>query len=1227
MQAPDQLALKRQIENHRKRGTFLCWVGLTLASGLALMALTWGAVVLLDIARPNSDARVTVIAALLGFVSNIPFIGDATVNLLAEVGLSQENVENLYNFAFLAGVTVAIPSVITLAGRMYFYWFSPFDSASLAPILMPHAFDPLRHMIGADPDDMVLPWHDPEAGPRFEAHSALCDLCFGEGDKLEYQLLLGGPGAGKSRLAVEFARRSLAKLSADSEGESVIHGPNNTDRLMTWRDYLTSWWRVRVLKKAPTQNDPWDIGWIKPEMFVKGAAKTKKDIRVAMSQLQMWRPRRPTFLLLDDPLPGNAIMAVDMLQEASQHYRHRVRLLIVNQSIPSDLQITHKQHKGDWDFRGYQTYSDPILLPSIDQFDDGELRRLVYTIPSNLAQPIVGDAGIAKFRKITRANPLLIELALSWLRRVKSFADMSEDSLLEERAERIFEAIKTAGMESDVADLLAMATIASGCATNFETNDGTNITNVWEAFNLRRIDQTTLARLYPTQTERRGEELPPIQPKMIGLAFVRRVLSELHQADQDRIIKCAWQANPRGTLRTLLGIDADYAVRHGHDPLRDAFERSPIQHAGLSDLEVFRVLSRTSCLAHVTDWNEGRPLIGAGLLAAAERAAQLLDVEALEQALEETVAWSRKGMDGFYVREAAASRMVGFLMRELQGRGALFSNRSLAAFEDWMRHCQSGKCALSTWRETKQHRKLVAPKDYDTERMQSLAYASLSREVRLFGLIVWAEMQEDSDESVRVETARSRIKAEDAIRASDKSAWKVVAKQVDRILAGDGLNSVVHLRALLSAISVCAFAGEQLMLKYIEELDRIAAPFPESEAIQQERAAAWRVVAYASTDDCAACQRHAERVDRIAAPFPESEAIQKQRAEAWRFVAYASNDDRAACQRHAETVDRIAAPFPESEAIQKQRAEAWCLVAYTSNDDRASCQRHAETVGRIAAPFPESEAIQTERAMAWRFVAYASTDDRAACQRHAERVDRIAAPFPESEAIQTERAMAWRFVADASTDDRAACQRHAETVGRIAGPFPESEAIQQERATAWRFVAYASTDDRAACQRHAETVDRIAGPFPESEAIQQERATAWRFVAYASTDDRAACQRHAETVDRIAAPVPENEAIQRERAEAWRFVAYASTDDRAACQRHAETVDRIAGPFPESEAIHQERATAWRHVAYAFWDDPKACQQFVETVGRIAALFPKSAAIQQELATARRNLDLSKSDC
>jgi len=1058
MQAPDQLAMKRQIQTHRKLGTFFCWVGLTIMGGLALMALTWCAVVVLEALKPDLDARITIIAALLGLVSNIPLFGDAIVNFLGEIGLSQDNVENLYSFAFLAGATAAIPFIIRLAGSIYFCWFSPFDSASLSPIFAPQAFDPLRQVIGADPDDKVLPWHDPEAGPRFEAHKALYDLCFGEGDTLEYQLLLGGPGAGKSRLAVEFARRTLAKLSASSEGASVIHGPDNTDRLMTRLDYLASWLRVRVLKKAPTQDDPWDIGWIKPEMFVKGQAKSKKDIRVALSQLQTWRPRQPTFLLLDDPLPGNAVMALDLLQEASQHYRHRVRLLIVNQSIPSDLQITHKHHKGDWDFRGYETYSDPILMPSIGQFDDGELRRLVYTIPSNLAQPIVGDAGIAKFRKITRANPLLIELALSWLRRARSFADMNEDSLLEERADRIIESIKTAGMESDVADLMAMATIASGCSTNFETDDGATASNVWEIFNLRRIDQATLVRLYPTQNTRRGEELPPIQPKMIGLAFVRRVLSGLHQADQDRIIKCAWQANPRGTLRTLLGIDADYAMRHGDDPLRDALERSPIQQAGLSDLEVFRVLSRTSCLAQVTDWNEGRPLIGAGLSATAERAAQQLDVEALEKALEETVAWSRKDMDGFYVREAAASRMVGCLMRELQSRGALFSNRSLAAFEGWMRHCQSGKGALSMWREAKQRRKLVAPKEYDTEHMQALAYGALSLEIRLFGLIVWAEMQEDSDESVSVETARTRIKAEDAIRASDKSAWSVVAKQVDSILAGDGLNSLVHARALLSAISVCAFAGEQSMLKYIEELDHIAAPFPESEAIQKERAIAWRIVAYASTDDRAACQRHAETVDRIAAPFPESEAIQKERAIAWRHVAYASWDDRAACQRHAETVDRIAAPFPESEAIQKERAEAWRIVAYASMDERAACQRHAETVDRIAAPFPGSEALQIERAVAWRIVAYASTDERAACQRHAETVDRIAAPFPESETIQEQRAEAWRNVAYAFRDDRAACQRHAETVDRIAAPFPASEAIQKERDRAWRNLSHREGD-------------------------------------------------------------------------------------------------------------------------------------------------------------------------
>ncbi|MBM1596915.1 hypothetical protein JQU79_18995 [Sulfitobacter mediterraneus] len=63
-------------------------------------------------------------------------------------------------------------------------------------------------------------------------------------------------------------------------------------------------------------------------------------------------------------------------------------------------------------------------------------------------------------------------------------------------------------------------------------------------------------------------------------------------------------------------------------------------------------------------------------------------------------------------------------------------------------------------------------------------------------------------------------------------------------------------------------------------------------------------------------------MDRIAGPFPESEAIHQERATAWRHVAYAFWDDPKACQQFVETVGRIAALFPKSAAIQQELATA-----------------------------------------------------------------------------------------------------------------------------------------------------------------------------------------------------------------------------------------------------------------------------------------------------------------
>ena len=627
---------------------------------------------------------------------------------------------------------------------------------------------------------------------------------------------------------------------------------------------------------------------------------------------------------------------------------------------------------------------------------------------------------------------------------------------------------------------------------------------------------------------------------MIGMAYARRVLRDLGEADQDKIVRCAWQANPQGTLRTFLSLDEAYAIHNQIDPVREAFKRNPINQAGLSDLETFRLLSRISCRSQISDWQEGRPRIGAGLAYAAERLAENLSTDEVEQVLQETVQWFRRGSEQFYLREATASRMVAYLMCELHRRGALFSDRSLSAFEDWMKTCHGGKTALDYWLQSGISAKIITPLSYDAERVSTLAYTAFKREVRCLGHLVLTSVDEGDTASRRMEIRKVWIEAEKSVLEITHSNLTSIMEEVDTIIGAGPLDPIDHLRALRSVVVTASTStktqARSTNLSYVKEVDRIAAPFPENEAIQQERAEAWRHVTYAFSDDRTACQRHAETVDRIAAPFPEIEAIQIERAEAWSYVTYAFINDRTACQRHAETVDRIAAPFPENEAIQQERVEAWRHVTYAFNNDRTACQRHAETVDRIAAPFPEIEAIQKERVVAWRYVTYAFRDDRTACQRHAETVDRIAAPFPEIEAIQKERVVAWRYVTYAFNNDRTACQRHAETVDRIAAPFPENEAIQEQRVEAWSHVTYAFRDDRTACQRHAETVDRIAAPFPEIEAIQKQRVEAWSDVTYAFRDDRTACQRHAETVDRIAAPFPENEAIQQERAEAWRYV-------------------------------------------------------------------------------------------
>ena len=128
-------------------------------------------------------------------------------------------------------------------------------------------------------------------------------------ERLGVAVLVGGDGEGAARLVAAFARQldrddELAALSAESRLQGL-----RLKLAVKWHELW--WWR----RRHPRQ--PWDCGYLSegPAMVVR---------------LAQFRPRRPT-LIIANALGGEDLARVlRVLGAAQAHYRHPVRLLVMD---------------------------------------------------------------------------------------------------------------------------------------------------------------------------------------------------------------------------------------------------------------------------------------------------------------------------------------------------------------------------------------------------------------------------------------------------------------------------------------------------------------------------------------------------------------------------------------------------------------------------------------------------------------------------------------------------------------------------------------------------------------------------------------------------------------------------------------------------------------------------------------------------------------------------------
>ncbi len=1079
-------------------------------------------------------------------------------------------------FPYVAVGALVFFKARTLATSLQSRLFEPYDARTLDPIRAPHAFDPLRPTLRG-PDDRPLTsvrggpgsaretlWADATAAIRSleGRRNAKPERPFG------FLVIVGRPGSGKTRFAVDLARELGLRARLGGDGSN--------------RPSAMSWFRVQALGRPCGPDDPWDSGWLQADA-------------AHLERLKKWRPRRPTMLLLDDPLSDEAKAVVQELARQADSFAFPVRLVIVNQTFPPDLDRMSALRRLEDAEGGLAAF----VLTDETRFTVADVRLLALGGALNERQQkaLWKTEDVERFVRLTEGNPLLVEIVFAMLREGKNLFDLDnemidreKDALLAERAKRIVEALSVAGFATaDAQQAFATATLAGG---------NVNKDRIVKDFRLPDKAREKLRAIFPVDEIDLKNRLPAIRPEQIGYAFASLVYDDASDEDRERMIAHGWREGARNMLRLSVLFGGRTTA------LGMALVKGPPEGAGVPASTLFLAYAEAAIVVpdHVHLDAAERERRDRLMEQALSHVAKVPPDEARmaqERLFEFPVEFTRRA-----VRTELWCVAIGALLARLPPVKAVDDDLQalLTRLKDIVADGSAGAGALH------------ALQDGMAAHLRDLAFGDAPMRALLAVVAAMDPQLRRRDFADLFSTAACIQPPEETI-----------------LIDGDEREQIMFWRTLaivsINRTAVCQRAALRL--------DALAAQphLADDRDIQLERAQVWRGLSYARDQNAASCLEAVQRVEAIAAQarYAEDRDIQWERAHAWRNLSYARQENAASCLEAVQHVEAIAAQarYAEDHDIQCERAHAWRNLSYARQENVASCLEAVQHVEAIAAQarYAEDHDIQRERAIAWRGLSYARDQNAASCLEAVQHVEAIAAQarYAEDRDIQFERAIAWRNLSYARRENAASCLEAVQRVEAIAAlaRYAEDRDIQLERAQAWDNLSYARHKDAASCLEAVQHVEAIATQdrYAEDRDMQYERVQAWRFLSYARSENAASCLEAVQHVEAIATQdrYAEDRDMQYERAAAWRFLSYARRENAASCLEAVQRVEVIAAQarFAEDRVIHLECARAWDALAYSRRSDPQGYGEALRRVEALVRRFPDDQEFRQVLTQAR----------
>ncbi|SET57929.1 hypothetical protein SAMN05216326_1393 [Nitrosomonas marina] len=482
------------------------------------------------------------------------------VDFLGDVGLG--------NFPMWAQEFIVWAMVFVL-----FYVISGRISRSISNNFLAAFRDDLFERIGIPmstvfPNKKAMPFHAPQGSNTAQIYDSILKFAFeGANDPIKqrglfrrksaeisftWTLLTGQPGVGKSRVANEAARdlaqRDLFGGSKPKKG--------------TWSQIKTWWREESPFNTRKLDDDPWDAVKFTP---------TEEKINILAS----WYPRKPIFIIIDDPSPGQAIEALKTIAARKRIFAAPIRVLILSQVVPAELttRLENNITSDDVSKAFWGQILNLNLPANLDMAEESELRLYMKGLMEVgvTEKDLNSEAGLRHLARATEGNPLLVELAVEEVKNGTPAKALTFDKIINKNAEKLLKELEQHFSTEEI-NALAIANIAEMAPWETWTQNLSNL----NGFKVPKIKKVVDAFPYSERSEKlrsysdginnknsfevnieknydHSPLVPIIEPKIIGDRFLDLCIKGsgnfVEKKTAHEFIHIAKKINPRGVIK------------------------------------------------------------------------------------------------------------------------------------------------------------------------------------------------------------------------------------------------------------------------------------------------------------------------------------------------------------------------------------------------------------------------------------------------------------------------------------------------------------------------------------------------------------------------------------------------------------------------------------------------------------------------------------------------------